>query len=414
MQVVISKKKKYIILLLGILVLSAITAGIYLFINPRTNDSTSYSVNKYSDVANWCDTTLKDENLSVDCKALLINIDSNSCFEIQVITKDKELKDLTICEKNDNLSYTNDVLGYKKLMPVDMVFTYTKEGILGDYSFNNVSFSKVDDTYIQNIVNEDIANLVKIIPNKTKIETNYEGDTKFLSMSDVYITDNSVDFCPRPEKLPDYISDKNKNDYKAYIMANSLTENDYNNKYLYSWDDNTIRILFACDSTENKQFQNICNKTQLYGINSISSGIKHLSATPVWDKKVEENEIALLKEISLIYDSLYLKEQKNNIANLSLLKNFVDEINNTKSISGEVFCGIGKIYDAIDQNDQFFKADSNRIKDEVLNNIAKQESPFCTNLLDSTLLDKTGKYLLNYYRNNNLRNKCLNLAAIIY
>ena len=60
--------------------------------------------------------------LSVNLPEIKNDEDSNSCFDLMMITKDRELKDLTVCEDNSSITYTNEVLGYKKLMPLDISF----------------------------------------------------------------------------------------------------------------------------------------------------------------------------------------------------------------------------------------------------------------------------------------------------
>ncbi len=385
-----SKKKKYILLLLITLVLAAVTASIYIFVNSKINGSTIYTVDKYSDVTNRCDTNLKDGKLSVDCKALLINIDSNSCFEVQLITKDKELKDLTVCEKNDTLSYTNDVLGYKKLMPVDMVFTYTKEGILRDYSFNNVSFTKVEDTYVQSIVNEDIANLVTLDPKSTAIE-------------------NSVDFCPRPETLPSYITEVNRTAYTEYFNKNIMAKEKYFDGYMYNWDDSTIRILFACDSAKNMGYTDVCN-TQRSQNDKKQSVIFH---DVDFSNKLSNSKLnaqdKLLKTVSLIYDSMH-KDIGNNIVDVGLLGDIVQEINATEKLQEEVLWGIYKIYlDLTTLNTSYQQ------KSYFIESILKSQGDmltYCPDGGESQYHNEIGKYFrcsienqtTIYRRCNNLRN----------
>lgn len=384
-----SKKKKYIILLLITLVLAAITAGIYLFVNPSTNDSTSYTVDKYSDVTNWCDTSVEENTLSVNCKALLINIDTDSCFEVQVITKDKVLKNLTVCEKNDSLSYTNDVLGYKKLMPVDMVFTYTKEGILSEYSFSNVSFAKVDDTYVQGIVNKDIEEIMGMDRSSTPIL-------------------NSFDFCPTPEMLPEYIVEKEQ--YAKYWEENILSEDEYRNGYNYNLDDTTIRLLFACDSAQNIGYTNVCVNNTTTANNLYDKNLLDLNTLPNWDKDIANNDDIFLKEISLIYDNFYLKETYVTLSDDMVFNNLIKRINNSH-ISEMMFCSIYKIYENIEDENGL-----NYIKNIVLSNISKISTPSCTTIYKD-MTNSKGIYLQTYFSSSpekfKLMNRCQNLTLLI-
>jgi len=393
MQIVVFKKKKYFILLLITLVLAAVTAGIYLFVNPIINGSTSYPVDKYSDVTDWCTTGTKANSLFVDCKALLINIDDNSCFDVQVITKDKELKDLTVCEKNDNLSYTNDVLQYKKLMPVNMVFTYTKEGILTDYSFNDVSFSRVDDTYIQSIVNEDIAKLVTIDPNTTTIQ-------------------NSVDFCPRPETLPTYISTGNLADYTSYYKKNLMGDIQYINGYNYNFDDSVIRILFGCTSARLRGLTTLCTSKTLRDIEYLPNDISHLNCEPKWDSVADENDRTLFKGVSLIYDSMYMNIG-NNLVSLNSLDRVVDAINSSSNPSANTFCSLLPVYSALVKYDKKFNIDIEYITNSILKNLTFITSGVCLQEMYSyDGIDKAGLYIKNITAQQNeleLYTRCNNL-----
>ena len=369
MQVVMSKKK-YIILLFVMLILAATTAAIYLFVNPNKGKSNSYQVDKYSDVTSWCDTNQDGEKLAIDCKALLLNIDANGCFEVQVITKEKELKNLTVCEKNDTLSYTNDILDYKKLMPVNVVFTYTKEGVLEYYSFGSVSFEKIDDTYIQNIVNENIVDLVSIDPSTTTIQ-------------------NSVDFCPRPETLPSYVTETNKTKYTEYyynsINKEETTQNDT--------DDNIIHTISACYS--NYIATSSCTNEQ-----TLSEAINvTLTASPLWQDRLNGYDFAILKEISSfstdISKSQGIPEQK--------MKNLFDEINVANVISEPAFCALYQVYKTIgdDSNQKY-------IETTVSNNYDKISSSLCSNILDKNRINNTGIYLRLHFMNK-LNNRYLNL-----
>lgn len=381
-----SKKKKYIILLLITLVLATVTTSIYLFVNPNTNNSTSYTVDKYTDVNNWCDTSIEDSKLTVDCKALLINIDVNGCFEVQVITKDKGLKDLTVCEKNDTLSYTNEVLGYKKLMPVDMVFAYSREEKVNNYTFSNVSFDQVDDTYIQNIVNEDIANLVTIDPSTTTIE-------------------NSVDFCPKPETLPKYVSVENQLKYTEYKNNNGMKKDKYllpllsqdvdnttiNNRFLIC-DSSTISSLEACNSKLSANF-NVLPK-------EISS-LQFNSSTIAWGNDLDGANIAQLNRASIIYDGLL----QNNSITYETIYTFNSYIENFSSIGNpneKNICLAYKILNVISDLKPSVKKDMSYIEDIINMNITNITSSICYDIMSMDLVDKNGLYLRIYFNNKDI------------
>lgn len=378
MSPLILKKKKYLIMLLCLLVLAGVTAGIYLFANPIQRSSSTYTVDKYGDVVNWCDANTEGNQLSIDCKALLLDIrnteDGSSCFDVQVITKDKELKDLSVCEKGDTLSYTNDVLGYKKLMPVDMVFEYAKGSILNHYSFSKVSLDKVDDTYMEDIVNEDIANLVVIDPSSTTIL-------------------NSVDFCPRPETLPGYVI--KRDEYKRYWEENIAREPDYTNGYNYSLDDSTLRMLFACDSAKDLQYLEICNKNN---INYSNTRIPHIDVNTKLNTNLDEPSLFMLKELSLVYDFMYLEKIPNNLVSYDLISKNVMTINSRRNMNEQVAISLYKIYSIIQIDDKTYNED-------VI---------FLSQILSKGSTDTRGEYIKELYSigtktNLSLYLRCTNL-----
>ncbi len=400
MQVVMSKKKKYILLLLVILVLSAVTAGIYLFVNPKINGSTSYTVDKYSDVTNWCDTNREGGKLNVDCKALLINIDSNSCFEVQVITKDKELKDLTVCEKNGTLSYTNDVLGYKKLMPVDMIFTYSKEGILRDYSFANVSFSKIDGQYIQNVVENDM-------------------DQLLLSKASNLSIKNSFDVCPTSYELRNYLFEDMLSEYSQFYSLNILKEDLYHAYSFNSLENYQITLLFACDSSSKLQYNSVCNLSNISKSLSIEKNVPRIFVTEDninWNNNLDTLDIAYLKEISLIYDNLFLKNDATT-KYLSKISSLINAVNIKENLGESTLCALYPIYQTLAKTDNQYIADQQFIENFIQMNIKKITSPICGKILQNEETDARGLYLkLSATKLNtgilNIYNQCSNLRIL--
>lgn len=400
MKITITKRKIFIIITLTLLFVLSLAAGIYLLIKPNLFNK-SYDVDKYPDTVDWCSTNLDLDTLNVDCKGLLLDIrnleDGNSCFDVQILTKDKKLKDLTICEKKDSLTYTNELLGYKKLMPVDIIFSYTKERLLNNYSFSNVSLTKLDDTYVQNIVNEDIANLVTIDPASTTIQ-------------------NSIDFCPNSDKLPNYVTETNKVAYTTFYNSNFMDYEKYTDEYLYNWDDSTIRIFFACNSAENMGYTDICDKTKINGLNFISSNnINHLNITPTWGQAMNDSDKALLKEISLIYDSMYLKTQQNSLTNLKLFNDLVNKINGKKEISEEVFCGIYPIYNALNKYNTQYGIDTKYILNSIEANYTKSNSSSCYEIIQNNEdIDKNGLFIrAQLFDNSTIHSACNNLKIFL-
>jgi len=389
------QKKKYFTLLLVLLALAAVTSGIYLFVSPKINNSPSYSVNKYSDTVNWCNTNLNEGILTVECKALLINIGTDNCFDVQIITKDKELKDLNVCESGDTLTYENEVLNYKILMPVDIVFTYSRANVLDSYTFMNVSFTKLDNSYVQEAVNEGITNLVSLSLESTTIE-------------------NSGDFCPKPDTLPDYVTDTNRQAYTEFFNKNIMGKEKYIIKYMYNWDDSIIRLLFACDSSENMGYTEICDKRKVQGLEKLANDIPALTAIPNWDKTtMDEKDEAILKEISLIYDSMFLRKQQNDIVNLARLGDLTNIINSNQDMNENVFCNLKSLYTILSKEKPFFARDENFIVEKVNDNYKKIHSSACFAILNPDHMDPNGLVILHAQNNNDITEGCINLSRII-
>ena len=384
MEIVASKKKRYYILFFVIaLALAIIAICIYFFINIGVSSSNSYKVDKYSEVTDWCDTNLEGENLSIECKALLINIDIEGCFEVQVITQDKGLENLTICESNETLSYTNEILMYKKLMPIEIKFLYIREGIKNYYSFNHVTFGEMARTDIQNIVNADIADLVTIDPNSTTIQ-------------------NSVDFCPQLEKLPEYVTTENKANYSKYKNDGEMKKSKYTNNILSENADNiTINETFLiCDSNFAMNF-NACSNNLSPNSSALPKEINSLkfnSSSISWVNDLDEANIAQLNRASIIYDGLL---QRNSIT-YEMIYDFNSYIGNLSSLTNPNemnICIAYKVLNIISGLRPQVKQDMSYISNLVDGNILNVTSSTCAYILKGETVDATGLYLKIYNAN---------------
>lgn len=397
-----TRRKLYLIISLSIFFALFLTVGLYLLLSGTLKLNTSYNVDKYSDMVGWCDTSVANKTLSVDCKTLLLDIipqeDGSSCFDVQVITKNKELKDISICEEGDTLTYTNEILEYKKLMPVGVVFTYNQKSILSSYSFTNVSFTKLDDTYVQGVVNEDIANLVTIDPTSTTIQ-------------------NSVDFCPKPETLPSYVTDTNKQAYTEFYNKNILAKEEYIKGYLYGWDDSVIRVIFACDSAAKMGYTDIFNKDNIKNLSLVSKNLDSINEALKLREEFQKEDIVFLKEISLIYDSMYKIVATNNIVNLGLLDKLSSQITHKGYVNKEVLCGLYKIYSNLTIQDNFYNTQKEKIQEIFLGKsfICSEFSPdFITQLN----LNLSGIYIKEYIsivgdNDLNIYLRCNNLTNVV-
>ncbi|MBU1120189.1 hypothetical protein KKA50_03280 [Patescibacteria group bacterium] len=405
---VMNKKNTYLILLLSFFFVLLLGTGVYFLIQAKTDSSPKYNVDKYEDVTNWCDTSTNDNQLNIDCKALLLEIriidENHSCADLQVITKENELKNISICENNEVISYSNDVLAYKKLMPVDMVFTYDKGNDTNDYVLSSVSTIKLEESYIQDIVNKDIANLVTLDPKTTTIQ-------------------NSVDFCPAPEILPTYISQENKNKYTDFYNNNILTEKEYTDLYteefstafLENWTNPTIKILFGCESSSRLGYKTICKNvigdeyenTELTALPSVVSD---------WNSTLNtDKDLINLKNISLVSDGMQYKQTHANY----YLPSIIDYLFKFISDSGSnqiVYCSDYKIYEGLSQYNNKAKIQLEQIRTLTATNISTA-SYMCLDTLDKKIYSKEGIYLKTLNTEDtpvlHIYNECNNLYQFI-
>lgn len=404
MNTLTSKKKKYLIMLLCLLFLSIVTAGIYLLVNPEKNNLSTNSIDKYNDVVNWCKTSLKDDELEINCDALLLDIHTsnggNRCFDILIIDKKDKLQNLSVCEKDDNLAYTNDILEYKKLMPIDITFKYTKKNILNNYAFNNVSLQKITDTYVQDLVNQDITSLIAINPNSTTVQ-------------------NSVDFCPKPSKLPNYITDENKKNYTEYFNSISHFNSNIRIMETSSTGEETFEAFLPCYPLNNCKYSNLLSTTLSNTTNVLS---------PEWGKTLTIYDYETLAQLSYFYTgqstilptySPYMAEGDDvHIVNPSeVFAEIVKILSSNQNISEEIFCTTAQAINVLSTENKTLLPLKNSMQQYISKNISKSTFPLCYQDLKSDEYDKTGAYLM--YRisiKNNvltLLNKCLNLTNLL-
>lgn len=403
------RKKFPWLLALLVLSISMLVGGIYLLINGDYSlIKKTFTYDKYSDVISLCNEDKTDNTKpTFSCKALLTNItpgdEDSSCFDVQIITFDNNLKTITICGKRSTLFYTNDILSYKKLMPIDIVFTYSlaKSSIFKDeYTFSNVSFTKMDENYIEEIVNKDIANLVTFDPNSTTIK-------------------NSVDFCPNPNNLPDYVTDENQMQYKEFFNKNILSKEEYLNNSFNQLDDYTITKFLICQSSQNIGYSGICNMSTNENMN-LSKSISALQVSNTsmnWNLSFDEQDIEYLKEISLIYDNLYLINNSNNTY-INKINSLIYALNVKNNLNSSLICTIANVFKTLSLNNETALYNYNYIVNLVGMNALNNTSPLCDNLLSSNI-NRDGLYLRNYIErqtsntNFNILFSCYNLNNLV-
>ena len=397
--------KNILLLVLSLLFVALISAAIYLLI---TAEQKITKLDKYTDLQNLCDTSTQDENYIINCPGLLLNIstseDKVSCFEVQIITKNNTLETTSICEPNDEFQYSNDIINFKKLLPIEIIFSYKPIDEDNSYQLENIQLNTQSENYIQNIVNQDLQALVQKEPSSTSIQ-------------------NSVDFCPSQTNLPGYITDKNKQAYTEYYNNNILSQDEYNQLYtqefqtqfIENWNDPTIRIFFGCDSSSRLGYSNICNK-DLPAMYQKLSLINIPSFVPDWKVWTNTNDDLInLKNISLIYDGILYSEEHFYYSSTHII-NELFQIQNDKPGNQNGLCYESKLYQLFEKYSIEAKQGVSAINTLLDLNLASI-SPLCAENLDNTIYDKNGIYLKSFYSTINettftIYQKCNNLYLL--
>ncbi len=419
MAIELSKRKKYLLLLLVVLMLSGAAAGIYLFVNPSTRNDDTYQTDKYSESIGWCELNQNEESLTSKCKGLLLGIrgeGENSCFDLQVITNTKELKNLTVCEKGELLTYGNEILEYKKLMPIMTTFTYSKDESFNSYSLENISMERLNNTVMEDIINEDIDTLVSSTIDRQLTETTVENGEKYLGANqETYTIPNSIDYCPAPKKLPSYISNIEK--YTQFYNQNILSKEEYSNISEEGVFVEIFKKLFSCDSSTKLGYDN-CNLSKNVNSKLLNKDTLPISTTNiVWGSKINLMSRVYLKQITAIYDNIYVNHGQDT-KDIRDFSNLVIDINAEKEISETTFCSMYKVYDAFSRVDKSYSADKDFIKGVVLANLEKVTSAQCLGIFTETELDLQGSYLKVYFSNISnkgifrIYNDCNNLSSL--
>lgn len=397
--------KKIALPLIAVLLVGTGVGGYFLF---RSFQIPKYFVDKYPELLDYCDTTQNGNNLKVSCKALMLDLkpnDGSPSLTSLVITNAEELKEYAITEKESVFSFSNDILQFKKLKPIIINLQYTK-GNLIKYSLNSVTFEDIPDTYIQEIVNRDIEEIMGMDKSSTTIL-------------------NSFDFCPRPETLPDYVI--KREEYSEYWGKNILTKAEYQNDNLYITTNREIKILFGCDSQINLGYLNECPRGNINFTDNLKKSLNVLDPeVPQWNIKLEDTNLTNLKQISFSYDGknifingswpLMLHEEDIIKNHSEVLISLLNRINTTENVSEEVFCGTMKLLQRYKEFPEIQK-NLDKLTQILLQNISKPSSILCTDVLNTDLIDSNGSYLKNIFtydlKEMSIFNRCINLQKLI-
>lgn len=374
--------KKIALPLIAVLLIGTGIGGYFLF---RNFQLPKYFVDRYPELLDYCDTQQNGNNLRVSCKALMLDIKPNNgspSLTSLIISNDEELKEYTVTEEEEVFSFTNDILQFKKLKPVIINIQYTKINPI-KYAVQGITFEDIPETYIQEIVNRDIEEIMGMDKSSTTIL-------------------NSFDFCPRPETLPDYVI--KKEEYAKYWEKNILPQSEYLKAENYNLENSEMELLFACDSAKNLQYEDLCFSNNIKQISTFSSP-KDLN----FDETSNNTDDRLLSLMLQLYNTNNIKNYPVKIDATSILNILTPNLSSNPSPT--IFCAVTKIF-------SLEETQKNTMTDMIESNLSLAHLMFCEDILDDAINDTTGIFikesLLSVSENFSLFNKCKNLSNFFY
>ena len=386
------KSRRILIIILVLLFILFAGAGIFL-LTSKNNPLHILKVEKYAETLEWCDIESKDDTLSINCNALLIDIGINenkeNCFDTQILTNNNGIKEFTICGDNQNLSYTNEILEYKKLKPITIQLLYKKTNIFNEYAFTQANIFALNQGTFQSKVNEDIENLTKLDTASTSIK-------------------NSVDFCPLPETLPSYVTETNKSSYTSFYETNKNNNSYYDNGYIYNIDDTQIIALMSCNILKLIDKNDSCEFLNIGLSPDIQVELAKTAKLPQFGKLSDDNDMYAMKILSLLYSRT---DDVSAESPSSLILFVLNKLNNELDISEDLYCYTHSILSR--SKDSEIQNYAQKMKDSLEQYSEVVSSPFCTKMLNQNTFDNNGLYLriIQSQSNDDLKilGKCLNL-----
>lgn len=387
------KLKRVLVIILTLLFFLLAGGGIYLLISKQNLLNCAIEINTYPEILNWCDTHQEDKNLSITCNALLINIRTNegneNCFDTQILSNKDGVKEFTFCGNSQNLSYSNEILEYKTLKPITVQLQYEKTNTSNKYTLTRTDLSAQNQEKMQSIINEDITDLTTLDLTTTSIK-------------------NSVDFCPAPETLPNYISEANRSNYTTFYEKNKTSGNYYSDGYIYNIDDMTVNSLISCNILRMINKDDSCEISNIKLSTDTKTKLTQTVNPPLFGKSLDDNDIYAIKIASLLYSKT--SEVKSEDPS-SLISYLLDKLNNELDTNEDLYCYTLSLFSK-------FKNPEIQNYAQQMKELLKQypesiSSPFCTEALDVNTIDTDGLYLRisQSQINDNFKilSKCLNL-----
>lgn len=396
----VSKFWKIFLITLGCLVL--LTVGVFIYTRYSFDIGTP-RLDKYSEILNWCDSEKNADMLNIHCKGLLLNISSQgnneSCFDIKIISKNDKLQELTFCEENTQIQYSNEILNYRKLMPTNIDFSYSQKSILGDYALSSIIVNPVEEEYLQSIINADIAELTTLNINN--------------------MIRNSVNFCPTAEKLPVYIPKNILEDYATYYTKNVMGE-DLKTANIYDLTNSAISLFLPCYTSNDCKYTRFENSFP-----QVSSQPLH----PKLGRTLSNLDYDTLAQLSYLYDNQQVilptyapystKEETPKITTPEeVFTQIIFNLFSDENTSEEIFCTAYLAISSLKNNGQALVELKQSMQSYLLSELPDSTFPLCYNgVKESNAYDRTGIYIMYKMsiKNDSLKilNRCFNLSNFL-
>lgn len=383
------QKKRYLKLLLACLVLAISIACIYVFFDHSINlTKSSYKLNKYPDIASWCN---QKEDNQFACNALLLKIEPQNCFDTLIVSKSGNLEELRICENNSTLSYSNDIIGKKFLLPINITFKFEKTEINKVLNLKDIYIDKSDASYIQNILAADIS---QIANQKILSQEFPEGEFFCPILNNSAILENE-------DEVNLYNSNvKTKKSLYTWILDQSLAK---------SFEEYTNGDYFLC-----KYYPDRCQSYIIPDVQKILVNLPHITNLDLkqiqWGESPDQLNLDRATYISYLFD---ISKTVNNKDSVSLItqttpNNTFKKIFSESNLNEELFCDFYEVYKLASNYDLSYVQDTNLIQEVVQKNITKSNSISCNYVLADDS-DKSGLYIKIHTQRNDYRSLCTNL-----
>lgn len=390
--------KKNIIIILGVLFLLFTSLGAYFLLNKT---SKTVKLDKYTELLNLCQSEIKDNQLELNCDALLVNLykgdNETTCLNTLVISAEKTLTNLLICENTNSITYANEVINSKPLKPIQIQFIYKYTPPNAKYNLEYLNATPQDPIYIEKQITNSI---------------------RELTTSQIK---NAGNFCPSLDNLPEYIDENTKASYSEFLTQSISPIEILNDDTQYNAESSNIDLIYACDVGRDS-----CN-SDIETTNAIQSILTtQTPILPLWNQELSDEDLFKVKQLVMLYDNVasvipqYAPysggDTKPVETNSYILERFLTEMTMQSNIKEDIYCAMGKLLKKTNSESNTYL---NEINSVINTNITSISSPLCQDLIDRDKFDRDGLFLKYYFSNRvssifDIYGICINLSYYLH